>query len=61
MEKVFVNLDRYGNTCNVSIPLVLNEAIKNGKIKENANVVLVGFGSGLTWGAIEIKWVTWFS
>jgi 3-oxoacyl-[acyl-carrier-protein] synthase-3 len=56
MEKVFVNLDRYGNTSAASIPLALDEAVKSGRIEPGAVVVLVGFGAGLTWGANVLRW-----
>lgn len=56
LEKVYVNLDKYGNMSAASIPVALDEAVRKGKIKENDNVVLVGFGGGLTWGSCVIKW-----
>lgn len=55
-EKVFVNVDKYGNTSSASIPIALTEAYHAGKIKNGDNVVLVGFGAGLTWAAAVIKW-----
>ena len=56
MEKVFVNLDKYGNTSAASIPLALDEAVKTGRLKKGDLLVLVGFGGGLTWGANVIRW-----
>jgi 3-oxoacyl-[acyl-carrier-protein] synthase-3 len=56
MDKVFVNLDRYGNTSAASIPLALDEAVKAGRVRRGDLVVLVGFGAGLTWGANVIRW-----
>ncbi len=56
MEKVMVNLDKYGNTTAASIPMALDEAVKQGRIKEGDVVVLVAFGAGLTWGATIIRW-----
>jgi len=56
MEKVHVNLDKYGNMSAASIPVALDEANRDGKIKTGDNVVLVGFGAGLTWGACVVKW-----
>lgn len=56
MEKVHVNLEKYGNMSAASIPVALDEANRDGKIKSGDNVVLVGFGAGLTWGACVIKW-----
>lgn len=58
MDKVFVNLDRYGNTSAASIPLALDEAVRAGRIKDGDLVVLVGFGAGLTWGANVLRWGT---
>lgn len=55
-DKVFVNLDRYGNMSAASVPIALSEAASQGLIRERANVLLVGFGGGLTWGAALIKW-----
>lgn len=56
IEKVKMNLDKYGNTSAASIPIALDEAVREGNIKKGDNVVLVGFGGGLTWGACLIKW-----
>lgn len=56
-EKIFVNLHKYGNTSAASIPLALDEAVAEGKIKKGDTVVTVGFGAGLTWGAGVMKWV----
>ncbi|OCL26731.1 3-oxoacyl-ACP synthase [Orenia metallireducens] len=56
-EQIYVNLDQYGNTSAASIPLALDAAVKEGKIKSGDIVVLVGFGAGLTWGATVIEWV----
>lgn len=57
-EKVFVNLERYGNTSTASIPIALCEAIEAGKLKPGYKVVFVGFGAGLTWAACAIDWRT---
>lgn len=56
MDKVYVNLHRYGNMSAASVPVALDEAYREGKIKKGDNVVLVGFGGGLTWGASVIQW-----
>lgn len=56
MEKVFVNLDKYGNMSAASVPVALDEAYHMGKIKKDDIVVLVAFGGGLTWGSSVIKW-----
>ena len=55
-EKTFVNLDKYGNMSAASIPVALDEALKQGKIKDGDNILLVGFGGGLTWGSTILKW-----
>ncbi len=54
-EKVFVNLDRYGNTSSASIPVALCEAVAEGRAKEGDKVIVVGFGGGLTWGAALLE------
>ncbi len=56
MEKVMVNLERYGNTSSASIPIALDEAVKGGRIKRGDNIVLSGFGAGLTWGSCALRW-----
>jgi 3-oxoacyl-[acyl-carrier-protein] synthase-3 len=55
-EKFILNLDRYGNTSAASIPMALCEAVNEGRIRRNDNVVFVGFGGGLTWGAAAVQW-----
>ena len=55
-EKVFVNVQNYGNTSAASIPLALDEAYRSGRIKEGDVIVAVGFGAGLTYAASVIKW-----
>jgi 3-oxoacyl-[acyl-carrier-protein] synthase-3 len=55
-EKVFVNLDRYGNTSSASIPIALDEANRTGAIHSGSLVLLDAFGGGLTWGAMSIRW-----
>ena len=55
-EKVFLNLEKYGNTSASCIPVALTEAVQQGRIKKGDKVVLVGFGGGLTWGAALIEW-----
>ena len=56
MSKTYTNIDRYGNTGGPSVAIALDEAVRLKKIKNNDLVVLVGFGSGLTWGANLIRW-----
>ncbi len=55
-DKIFVNLDKYGNMSSASIPVALDEALAQGLIKIGGNIVLVGFGAGLTWGSCVINW-----
>ena len=55
VEKVIRNIDRLGNTTAASIPIALDEALKNGRIKEGDTVVLTAFGSGYTWGSAVIQ------
>jgi 3-oxoacyl-[acyl-carrier-protein] synthase-3 len=55
-EKVLSNLARYGNTSAASIPLALDEAVREGKIQPGDVIVASGFGAGLTWGAAIFQW-----
>ncbi len=56
MSKVAVNLDKYGNTSSASIPIALDEVVREGRIKKNDYVLLEAFGGGLTWASALIKW-----
>jgi 3-oxoacyl-[acyl-carrier-protein] synthase-3 len=56
MDKVMVNVDRYGNTSSASIPLALDQAQTEGRIKPGSLVLLVAFGAGFTWGSAVIRW-----
>ncbi len=55
-DKVIVHVDKYGNTSSASIPIALDEANKSNLFNNGDNILLVGFGGGLTWGATLIKW-----
>jgi 3-oxoacyl-[acyl-carrier-protein] synthase-3 len=55
-DKVFINVHKYGNTSAASIPIAIAEAVDEGRIQPGKRVVLVGFGAGLTWGAIALEW-----
>lgn len=55
-SKVFINVDRYGNTSGGSIPIALSEATRQGRLKPGMLVMTVGFGAGLVWGANLIRW-----
>ena len=56
MEKVIVNIDRYGNTSAASIPIALDEAVRDGRIKDGDMIAMVAFGGGLTWAASVVRW-----
>jgi len=56
MEKVVLNMDRYGNTSAASIPLALDEAVREGRLREGNLVMIEAFGSGLTWASAVIRW-----
>jgi len=56
MSKVAVNLDRYGNTSSASIPMVLDEVVRAGRIKKGEYVLMEAFGGGLTWASALIRW-----
>ena len=56
MEKVVVNVDRYGNTSAATIPTALDEAVRDGRIQKGQLVLLDSFGAGLTYGAILLRW-----
>lgn len=55
-ERVFNNLDRYGNTSGGSIPIALDEAVAQGQIQRGDRVLISGFGAGLTWGSAVLQW-----
>lgn len=55
-EKMSVTINQFGNTSSASIPITFVEELEKGKIKEDDVIVMVGFGGGLTWGAIAMKW-----
>jgi 3-oxoacyl-[acyl-carrier-protein] synthase-3 len=55
-EKVWVNIDRYGNTSAASVPMCITEAVEAGALQSGMNVVLVGFGAGLSWAANVVRW-----
>jgi 3-oxoacyl-[acyl-carrier-protein] synthase-3 len=55
LDKVYVNVDRYGNTSSASIPIALDEAIDCGRIKEGSTVLMVAFGAGFTWASTVVR------
>lgn len=56
MDRFVVNLERYGNTSTASIPIATVEAIEDGRVQPGDKIVFVGFGAGLTWGALAAEW-----
>lgn len=56
LDKVMINLDRYGNTSAASVPIALDEAVKSGKVRNGDYILLEAFGGGLTWASALIKW-----
>lgn len=55
MDKVFVNVDRYGNTSAASIPISIDEVIESGRVKEGSTVLLAAFGAGFTWASMVVR------
>ena len=55
MEKVYVNVDRYGNTSSASIPIALDEALESGRVREGSTVLMVAFGAGFTWASMVVR------
>ena len=55
MDKVYVNVDRYGNTSSASIPIALDEAIERGRVREGTTALFVAFGAGFTWGSMVAR------
>ena len=56
MDKMFINLDKYGNTSAASVPIALAEAVNEGRVKVGDRIVIVAFGAGFTSGAVTIEW-----
>lgn len=56
LDKVYVNIDRYGNTSAASIPIALDECVRSGRIVAGMNVMLVAFGGGFTWASMIVRW-----
>ena len=56
MEKVYVNVDRYGNMSSATVPVALDEALEQGRIKPGDRVMMVAFGAGFTWGSAVVQW-----
>ena len=56
LDKVMINVDRYGNTSSASIPLAIDQAIQEGRIKPGSVLLLVAFGGGFTWASAVVRW-----
>ncbi len=56
LEKVYLTIERFGNISSATIPIALDEAVRNGSIEKGDLIILTGFGGGLTWGSSLIKW-----
>lgn len=56
MDKVFVNVHRYGNMSSATVPVALDEAIEEGRVKPGSNVLMVAFGAGFTWASSVLRW-----
>lgn len=56
LEKIPMNIEKYGNTSAATVPILLDELNRAGKISKNDKIVLSGFGGGLTWGAVLLEW-----
>jgi 3-oxoacyl-[acyl-carrier-protein] synthase-3 len=56
LSKVVLNMDRYGNTSAASIPIALDEAVRDGRVKDGSVIMLGAFGAGLTWASALIRW-----
>jgi len=57
MEKFMVNVERYGNTSSATIPIALHEALETGRIESGDLIALTGFGGGLAWGSLIMRWL----
>ena len=56
MEKVLINLDRYGNTSSATVPTALDEAVRDGRVKQGHTILMDVFGAGLTYGSLVMRW-----
>jgi 3-oxoacyl-[acyl-carrier-protein] synthase-3 len=56
MEKIFLNIDKYGNTSSATIPIAMDEVQREGKVKAGDLMLLCSFGTGVTWGSAVIRW-----
>jgi 3-oxoacyl-[acyl-carrier-protein] synthase-3 len=56
MERVMVNIEKYGNTSSATVPIALDEAVREGRISAGDTVLLDAFGAGFTWGSVILNW-----
>ena len=57
LDKFMINLERYGNTSSATIPIALHEALETGRIESGDLIALTGFGGGLAWGSLIMRWL----
>jgi 3-oxoacyl-[acyl-carrier-protein] synthase-3 len=56
MEKFAITIDRYGNTSSASIPLSLDEAIREGRVSDDDLILMIALGGGISWGSALVRW-----
>ena len=56
IEKIYMTIEKYGNISSATVPIALDEAVRNGTIRKESLVLLTAFGGGLTWGSSLIRW-----
>ncbi|MBI5182273.1 MAG: 3-oxoacyl-ACP synthase, partial [Nitrospirae bacterium] len=56
IEKLVLNIEKYGNTSAASVPMALDEAVRDGRVKENNIIIFEAFGAGLTWASALVRW-----
>ena len=55
-DRAVVTLDRFANTASATIPIALDHAVRDGTLRSEMNVLMTGFGAGLTWGSAVVRW-----
>ena len=56
MERFYLNLAKYGNTSSASIPIALDEAVRDGRVKRGDIILMSAMGAGITWGTVVLRW-----
>jgi 3-oxoacyl-[acyl-carrier-protein] synthase-3 len=56
MEKILINIDRHGNTSAATVPTVIDEAVRDGRIQPGQTLLMDAFGAGLTYGSMVVRW-----